>query len=45
MASRLGALLGLTFLSRPWRIAVYSLVGVAVGLAVGRPGQTQPNPW
>lgn len=34
MNSRLGALLGLTFLSRPWRIAVYSLVGVAVGLAV-----------
>lgn len=34
MGSRLGALLGLTFLSRPWRIAVYSLVGAAVGLAV-----------
>jgi len=34
MGSRLGALLSLTFLSRPWRIAVYSLVGVAVGLAI-----------
>ena len=34
MHSRIGALLGLTFLARPWRVAVYTLVGVAVGLAI-----------
>lgn len=34
MAGRLGAVLGLTFLSWPWRFAAYALVGVAVGLAI-----------
>ncbi len=34
MSSRIGALLGLTFLARPWRVAVYALVGIAVGLAI-----------
>ncbi len=34
MLSRLGSLLGLTFLARPWRIAVYALVGLALGLAI-----------
>jgi len=34
MAKRLGALLGLTFLSGPWRYLTFGLIGVAVGLAV-----------
>lgn len=34
MPSRIGAPIGLTFLARPWRIAVYALVGIAIGLAI-----------